>query len=571
MLPPQYTIAVNEEWHTPVMMTAALHYLNKLDFVETLNRNLDWDKNQCKVSPGHLALSVILSTFADIRYPLYQIKRNFDGMDIELLFKPGITSDCLNDDAIGRTLDKIANAGCSDIYSKIALNGYSSFDMPFEHLHSDTSSCSLYGDYSQCDSPGYQGLDITEGFSKDHRPDLKQFMVGTIVNEHGIPLYHKTLDGNTADCAWNYEAVLSLQDVLGDKLQDKIYIADSKLVTAPNLILFSNPDKKLRFLSRCPDSFHKKLAEKVKQQAYTINNWVDIGSLKNDKYHTRYEGQEFAETLCITDKEKSLHIIPVRLFVYRSLDGTNRIEKRLQKEEQRIMAQKALLEKKGFACLEDAQKAATEFYKSKYHELIDIKITTRSESKETYGRGRLGKNPRPLQTKTTWYVEVNIIGPNAERVHKAQQIAETFVLITNTPPEMLTLKTALYKYKGQHKVEVLFHLLKTPALAAQVFLKRTERIEALIMLLHVSLLIRSLMQYNAREREKLLEELPRVDFQKGVLQNPTTQHLFKLIHSIMLVSKDNKYYYSVSSEQEYKLLAHILYLLDIPIEDPRSL
>jgi hypothetical protein len=49
------------------------------------------------------------------------------------------------------------------------------------------------------------------------------------------------------------------------------------------------------------------------------------------------------------------------------------------------------------------------------------------------------------------------------------------------------------------------------------------------------------MQYNAREREKLLEELPRVDFEKRVLQNPTTQHLSKLINSIMLVSKDNKY------------------------------
>lgn len=556
----------NQELHTPVMMTAALQYLNKLDFVKTINRNVQWDKKQCRLSPGHLALSIILSTFSEIRSPLYQIKNNFDGMNLELLFISGITKEYLNDDAIGRALDKIAESGSSNLYSKIALNGYSTFDMSFERLHSDTSSCSLYGEYAQCDSPEYQGVTITEGFSKDHRPDLKQFMVGTITNEHGIPLYHKTLNGNTADCTWNHEAILSLQDLFGDRLEDKIYIADSKLVTMPNLILFGQRDKKLCFLSRCPDSFHKKLAQKVKRQAYEKNAWIDIASLKDDKYHTKYQGQEFLETLYMTDSEKVLHTLPVRLFVYRSLDGTNRIEKRLKKEEERILAKKLIIEKKGFACLEDAEKAAQEFYKAKYHELIDIKTTTRSETKETRGRGRIGSQPRPLQSKTTWYVEVTIIGKNAERVQKAQQIAETFVLITNTLPGMLNLETALYQYKGQHKVEVLFHLLKTPALAAQVFLKKTERIEALIMLLHVSLLVRSLMQHTAREREKLLEELPRIDFNKGILKNPTTQHLLKLINHVMLVSKGEHCYYSVTGELEYKRLQHILYLLDIPVD-----
>lgn len=558
-------IKITPKLHTPVIMILALAYLKKIDFVETINRNVHWDKKQCKLSPGHLALSILLSTFADVHSPLYQIENNFQDMDMELFFDSSITSDDLNDDALGRTLDKISTYGSSDLYSKIALNGYSAFDMSFENLHSDTTSCSLYGDYSQCDSPQYKGIDITEGFSKDHRPDLKQVMVGTIVNEHGIPLYHKTLDGNTADCTWNYEAVLSLQDLLGDKLQDKIYIADSKLVTIPNVALFSQPHKKIGFLSRCPDNFCKKMAEKVKQKAYAANDWIDIGSLKDDKYHTKYEGQEFGETLYITDNAKNIHILSVRLFVYRSLDGTNRIEKRLNKEEKRIMGQKVAIEKKGFACLEDAEKAAQEFYKSKYHELIDIETTTRSETKESRGRDRLGKNPRPLQSKTTWYVQVIIVGPNAERVDKAKQNAESVVLITNTLPDKLNLKNALYKYKGQHKVEVNFHLLKTPALAAQIFLKKTERIEALVMLLHVSLLVRSLMQYNARERENSVIDPPRIDFTKGIFKKPTADHLLKLIKSIMLVSQGDEFYYSVTNQLELKRLQYIFYLLDVPI------
>ncbi|WP_425058881.1 hypothetical protein [Sporomusa carbonis] len=68
--------------------------------------------------------------------------------------------------------DKIYAAGSSRLFSKIALNGYSAFDIPFHKLHSDTSSPALYGEYSECDSPAYDGVHITEGFSKDHRPDL---------------------------------------------------------------------------------------------------------------------------------------------------------------------------------------------------------------------------------------------------------------------------------------------------------------------------------------------------------------------------------------------------------------
>lgn len=125
--------------------------------------------------------------------------------------------------------------------------------------------------------------------------------------------------------------------------------------------MFSQPHKKIGFLSRYPDNFYKKMAEKVKQKAYAANDWIDIGSLKDDKYHTKYEGQEFGETLYITDNAKNIHILPVRLFVYRSLDGTNRIEKRLNKEEKRIMDQKVVIEKKVLPVLKMQKKLLKNF------------------------------------------------------------------------------------------------------------------------------------------------------------------------------------------------------------------
>ncbi|XEQ92323.1 hypothetical protein SCACP_11640 [Sporomusa carbonis] len=263
MLLPEAATNQSQELRTPVAMAMALQYAKKLDFVETINRSAAWDEKQCNLSPGQLALSIVLSTFADVRSPLYHIKNNFAHMDTAFLFGPGVTGDDFTDDALARTLDKIYAAGSSRLFSKIALNGY---------------------------------------------------------------------------------------------------------------------------------------------------------KVKDDALHACYEGQEFQETIQIVDAEKNTHALTVRLFVYRSNENTLRIEKRLKKEEERLQADKAVLEKKVFACAEDAESAAREFAGAKHRNLIDIETTVCSKTTETLGRGRIGKNPGPAKTKTLWYVRVRIIGPNEKRV-----------------------------------------------------------------------------------------------------------------------------------------------------------
>ncbi|MBP2638265.1 MAG: hypothetical protein H6Q72_4172 [Firmicutes bacterium] len=69
----------------------------------------------------------------------------------------------------------------------------------------------------------------------------------------------------------NQKTIVSLQTILGDTLQDKVYTADSTAITAPNLLHFVQPEKQLFLLSRCPDNFYKKLSDKAKRQAYAQN------------------------------------------------------------------------------------------------------------------------------------------------------------------------------------------------------------------------------------------------------------------------------------------------------------
>ena len=76
--------------------------------------------------------------------------------------------------------------------------------------------------------------------------------------------------------------------------------------------------------------------------------------------------------------------------------------------------------------------------------------------------------------------------------------SESFVLITNIPENEKNNKEILQDYKKQKVIETNFEELKKPLMVSTIFLKKPGRIEALMMLLQISLLIRVLMRVIAR-------------------------------------------------------------------------
>ncbi len=74
---------------------------------------------------------------------------------------------------------------------------------------------------------------ITYGHSKDHRPDLKQFIMDVICTGDGdIPMFIRIADGNEAD-----KAVFAqlMKQFRAEWNLDSIYVADSSLYSADNL------------------------------------------------------------------------------------------------------------------------------------------------------------------------------------------------------------------------------------------------------------------------------------------------------------------------------------------------
>jgi len=106
----------------------------------------------------------------------------------------------------------------------------------FEQLHNDSASIAFCGQYARATGGRIRARRapaITYGYSKDHRPDLKQLLfILTLEAEGGVPVQFRCLDGNTSDSQTHIETWNTLRTVAGRP--DFLYVADSKLCAREN-------------------------------------------------------------------------------------------------------------------------------------------------------------------------------------------------------------------------------------------------------------------------------------------------------------------------------------------------
>jgi len=195
------------------------------------------EKRIPKVRNFNLSTSVIIKAmiilglgFVDRR--LYFAGSYFENWDVEKLLGEGVKPEDLNDDALGRVLDKIYDYGPTELFQEIAAHALNKLEMDVHLVHTDTTSVSVSGNYEMED--GTDGFKITFGHSKDHRQDLKQFVIGMVVNQHGMPMFAKTYSGNESDKESIKEMVKAVRSNI-DKDKKVYHVADSAFYTAENI------------------------------------------------------------------------------------------------------------------------------------------------------------------------------------------------------------------------------------------------------------------------------------------------------------------------------------------------
>jgi len=148
---------------------------------------------------------MILNGLGFVNRALYLMPHFFKDKPVERLLGDGIEAEHLNDDVLGRALDAIYAYGPEALYGQLAAQAVKRLGLSCKVGHIDTSSFHVDGVYNsdQEDVPE-SVIHITQGYSRDHRPDLNQVILQLISeDEHqaGIPLWMDALSGNSSDKA----------------------------------------------------------------------------------------------------------------------------------------------------------------------------------------------------------------------------------------------------------------------------------------------------------------------------------------------------------------------------------
>ena len=102
--------------------------------------------------------------------------------------------------------------------------------MKVEAGHVDSTSFHVDGEYANQEEGS---IEITHGYSRDHRPDLKQFMMNLIcVGDGDIPVMMEVVSGNQADKA-RFAGLL--QEFKKQWTFEGICVADAALYSEENL------------------------------------------------------------------------------------------------------------------------------------------------------------------------------------------------------------------------------------------------------------------------------------------------------------------------------------------------
>ncbi len=168
--------------------------------------------------------------------------------------------------------------GTLKIFSQLAQNAISVFDVDARRVHFDTTSVSVYGDYDLADPP----FQITYGHSKAKRPDLKQFLISMLCVDRNIPIPGAARDGNASDKTINNELLTDISKHMerhGLTPGAYVYVADSAFVTEGNL---EKADKTM-FLTRLPATCNE--CGRVIRQAVNTDDWIDTGPLAEEQNH----------------------------------------------------------------------------------------------------------------------------------------------------------------------------------------------------------------------------------------------------------------------------------------------
>lgn len=509
----------------PTALIAAL--CDELQLESTINSLVSWHPSYWKTSPGTQIKAMIINILC-ARAPLYRVEEFYDDLDVEILFGEGRQASDFNDDVLGRTLDVLHEAESWRVHSTWSLSVLHKLGLPLDVLHNDTTSIVMSGAYEQAPA---EGLQVTYGYSKDKRFDLKQILLGLGVTPQRLPVFARVEDGNLQDKTWNFAFIDRMRSLLTQEEWSSLtYVADSALVTPDNLARLRE-NGGVAFITRLPDTYA--LATELRLAAVSEAQWEEAGTLgSSDKNASVYRTQSFI---------RDFYGQPTRFVVVHSSHLQTKEEqtlmRKLENEKQEIAKQVQALSSQDFSCEKDAENALKTFSKVqkrwKWHEVtFIIEPETYTLPREKRGRPKTGSVP---EQGIRYRIIATPAAPREELIVEHRSTLGVFILLSSHVEESEWSSLRLLQtYKGQDAAETRFRLLKDPAILDAVYLKTPSRIEALGIVFVMALMVYGVLEWRVREQMKQEKE-PLVLPGKRKSFKPTAEMLLAMLKTFMVV------------------------------------
>jgi transposase len=533
--------------------------VDEIGIVEIIDKEIGTDERE-KVSAGKVVKAMIINCMGFMTAPLYLFSEFFEGKATEHLIGAGIKAEYLNDSRIGRVLDQIYEYGITILFVKIASLMAERFKIETKIAHIDGTSIAVHGKYLQLEeaeieqelsvdlplerdsSPGDSQkkdeqdlepvpINIAYGYSRDHRPDLKQYTLSLLTTEaEGIPLFMQVGSGNELDQKAFAKMIKEFKSQWSGAAPS-VYVMDAAFYNESNLSQFQY---NIKWISRVPLTIKtaKDLVQTLLPEQFS-NSTLFKGYKFCSVCH-EYAGIKQLWVVIESDERKSADLKSLSKRISKSLVTKLSSLKRLSNHE--------------FACESDALTAAADFERTlPYHLLSELNIIAKPHYKR---QGKPRSDDKP--SHYTYQIQSTLC-ENQIVVENHLNQTGRFILSTNLSdeernsisfiaPELALEKWTedliLKEYKGQQSTERGFRFIKDPLFfVSRVFLKSTKRIMALAMIMTLALMVYSLGQRQLRTAlEQAHSTLPN---QKGKpTARPTLRWILQCFQSVHLIFID---------------------------------
>lgn len=530
------------------------HFIETMRIREIISTYLRADKRM-KLHDDQV-LTLLIHNILTTSNALYEMQDWLEPLDAEKLGLRPQETPFIQDDKIGKSLFRFYHSRHKEVFFRLALRAIKVFELDCSRIHHDTTTVTFAGKY-----PGWSVQELlTHGKNKDHRPDLKQLVLGLNVTADGaVPISHRIYDGNQTDDRLHPANHQGLQKLL--QCVNFIYVADSKLATEENLGKISAWHG--QFVSVMPRTWKADKQFRQKVQRGDIS-WKHLLSRKNnrkpdskvDRYSVAkgdYQTSHGYRLHWIRSTQKAEQDAETRARrIHRTLEELRGIEPKLNSYH--------LKQRKQIA-----RRIESILKKRQCQELIRYEIHATREYKQTYQKK--GRPAKGTPKKITWKHFYSILFAVDQKAVKSDSTTDgVFPLITNLDAKIYPAKKVLEIYKFQPFLEKRHTQLKTYQEIAPVYLKKPERVVAYLHIHVMALMVASLIERTIRQamKKKAIHALP-IYPENRPCKSPTMFDIVRLFQYV------ERYEVAVGEESIIfpakltKAQQQVLTLLNIPI------